>query len=121
MLCKCSGKYIDIYFILKITFSFILSDISLLRICVFRIFFIHPSSHCLCTVSMNLPELASRKMSVSCMSHIVHELDHEFLSLSTKKLNKLHVYFQLVGCLKCLEMVDGHLRNVAEYFYDIHL
>ena len=23
MLCKCSGKYIDIYFILKITFSYI--------------------------------------------------------------------------------------------------
>ena len=93
----------------------------LLRICVCRIFFIHPSSHCLCTVSMNLPELASRKMFVSCMSHIVHELDHEFLSLNTEKLNKLHVYFQLVGCLKCLEMVDGHLRNVAKYLYDIHL
>ena len=33
MLCKCSGKYIDIYFILKITyFSFIFADILIIGV-----------------------------------------------------------------------------------------
>ena len=41
------------------------------------------------------------------------ELDHEFLSLSTKELNKFQLYFRLVGCLRCSKMVDGHLRRVA--------
>ena len=38
MLCKCSGKYIDIYFILKITFHIILFPSTLImEICSDRI------------------------------------------------------------------------------------
>ena len=42
MLCKCSGKYIDIYFILKITFSVTVKPIAMYRF-LFIVFMVFPA------------------------------------------------------------------------------